>query len=138
MQHLTLYIQAHKLQIYNECKLFQFYLFFIKIDINMLSHVPYLHLYMQLSVYVIFFFNLIFILFLHYHLVPFTLTSNHHTVIPVHECFFLFAHPSNLSCPPHQLSSALHLSLTPFSLLVQFVCQIPHMSEIIQCLSFSH
>ena len=65
--------------------------------------------------------------------------SNHHTVVHVHESFFLFAQ-SLLLLPlhPHQLlSSCPSMSLSPFSLLVQFVHQIPQMSESIWYLSFS-
>ena len=86
----------------------------------------------------ILFFNLIFILLF---LLPFSpliplSPSNHRTVVHVHESFFLFC--SIPPPPPHQLSSCSpSMSPSAFSLLVQFVHQIPHMSEIIQYLSFS-
>ena len=63
---------------------------------------------------------------------------NHHTVVHVHECFFLLVqslHPLNY---PFQLSSCSpFMSLSLFSLLVQFVYEIPHIGEIIWYFSFS-
>ena len=65
---------------------------------------------------------------------------NHHTVVHVHESFFLFApslHPLT-SLPYQQLSfCTLSMSLSLFCLLVQFVHQIPNTSETIWYLHFS-
>ena len=71
----------------------------------------------------------------HYTPIP----QNHHTVVHVHEFFFLFTqsfHPLISSLPPPEPSAcSLSVSLSPFSLLAQFVHYMPHMSEIIWHLS---
>ena len=62
---------------------------------------------------------------------------NHQTVVHVHYSFFFFL-ILPLRYPCHQLSSCFPcMNLSLFSLLAQFVHQIPHMSEIIWYLSFS-
>ena len=60
-------------------------------------------------------------------------SSNHHTVVHVHESFFLFAQSLHLQPSPlPQLSSCSpSMSVSIFCLLVQLAYQSPHMSEII-------
>ena len=58
--------------------------------------------------------------------------SNHCTLVHVHEYFFLFAGSLHHLNPPPELSACyLYMTLSLFCLLVQFVHQTPHMSEII-------
>ena len=81
-----------------------------------------------------------YIIFSHYHLLLLwpPLPSNHHTVAHVHEPFFLFAQSLHLlTMPPTSCHLFSSMSLSLFCLLIQFVHQIPHMSEIIWYLSFS-
>ena len=73
-----------------------------------------------------------------YHLVLLYLPSpsNHHTVVHVHESFFPFC---SIPPPPNQPPGVMcspPVSLSLFSLLVQFVHWIPYVSEIIWHLSF--
>ena len=79
-----------------------------------------------------FLFNNFFIVFFNIQS-PYTPTSpsNHHTVVHVHESFSFLLNPSTPSPPPQPSSCSPSMSLSPFSSLVQFVHQIPHMSEII-------
>ena len=84
-----------------------------------------------------------FILYCIFFPLPFSLLyppthSNHQPVVHAHESFcaqspHLLISPPLQSCQPCSPS----MSLSPFSLLVQFVHYIPHMNEIIQYLSFS-
>ena len=65
--------------------------------------------------------------------------SNYHIVVHIHESFFLFAqslHPPT-SCSLQLSSSSPSMSPSTYFLLVQFVHQIPHISEIIWYFSFS-
>ena len=65
------------------------------------------------------------------------LPCNHHTVVHVHESFFLFAQSLHSLNAPSQLSPCSpSIGLSLFCLLVQFVHYIPHMSEITWYLSF--
>ena len=76
-----------------------------------------------------------------FHLHPLSSTHNHHTVVHIHEFLFFFcsippgpAQPS----PSQELSSCSpSMSLSLFCLLVEFVHQIPPMSEIVWYVSFS-
>ena len=94
--------------------------------------------FFKLVLLFIYFLNL-YCIFFHYHLLLLCPPppSNHHTVVHIHESFFLFA----LSLGPLTLPlCVLLLSIyesSPFSLLVQFVHLIPHVSEVISYFSFS-
>ena len=74
---------------------------------------------------------------------PFPCGSNHHIVVCVYEVLFFSClipspfSPSTSSTPALTAVSLLSMSLFLFHLLVYFVNQIAHMSEIIWYLSFS-
>ena len=64
--------------------------------------------------------------------------QQHLTVVHVHESFLHFAQSLYfLSLPTLAVTCSPSMSLSLFSLLVQFVHQIPHMSEVIWYLFFS-
>ena len=86
------------------------------------------------------FFNLFFYWIFHYYLSPVISPPrhSHHTVVHVHESFFLLAHSSTPSLHPTPPElSACSVSLSLFGLLDQFLHSILHMCEITWYLSFS-
>ena len=62
---------------------------------------------------------------------PSTIPPNHHILVHVHEFFLFFSIPSPQLRLSELESCSLSISLSLVCLLVQFVHQIPHKSEII-------
>ena len=77
--------------------------------------------------------------FFHYHLSPlYPSPRNHYTVVHVNEYFLCFAQSFYPLTTPARVVSLLSMSLSLQCLLVPFVHQISHMSEITWYLSFSN
>ena len=90
---------------------------------------------------------MVYCIFFHDYLSPYTLFHLHPLLTPAITMLlsvfmsslfiFLFVHPSIPSTPPRAVICSPSMSLSLFSVLVQFAHWIPHISEIIWYLSFS-